>query len=217
MVAVSGGAALDEAALPASATFSDAAEALERQVRHAQEELARGVERAGLLRDPYRHLMAAQSAALAVFPPMLRSLRAAVDQAREPVDPASVEKLAQAAASGAERNAGILARAHSLRTVLIAAGTIAGAVLTAGIGGFAWGFHNATSEWQAVGEGVQQAAFQRGPTAASAWLGLLNANDPTQALAGCTSASVKVIEGRRACEVPMWLDPPRIEAPALRR
>ena len=214
---MSGRAATNDTAPPVAVPFADAADALDQQVRDAQEEMARGVERAGLLRDPYRHLMAAQSAALGVFPSVLRGLRAAVEQASQPVDPASVERLAHAAASGAERNAAKLARAHALRTVLVAAGTLAGAVLVAGVGGFAWGYHSASNDWHAVGDGVQRAAFQRGSAAASTWLSLLNANDPTQALAGCTGSAVKVIEGRRACEVPMWLDPPRIEAPAIRQ
>jgi hypothetical protein len=113
---VSGRAAPGDAAPSGSAPFEDAGDALERQVRAAQAEMARGVERAGLLRDLYRHLMAAQSATLDVFPSVVRNLRAAVEQARQPVDPASVEKRARAAASGAERNAAKLARAHTRRT-----------------------------------------------------------------------------------------------------
>jgi hypothetical protein len=50
-----------------------------------------------------------------------------------------------------------------------------------------------------------------------AWLSLMNANDPTQALAGCAGDAVKVIEGRRACEVPLWLDPPKSDAPVVER
>jgi hypothetical protein len=202
---------------PVSATFEDTSDALERQVREAQEEIARSVERAGLLRDPYRHLMAAQSATLGVFPAVMRNWRAAVELARGPVDPASVEQLARAAASGAERNAATLARTHALRTVLVAAGAMAGAVLAAGVGGYAWGYRSASVERHAVEAGVQQAAIQRGPRAASAWLGLMNANDPTLALVGCSGGAVKVIEGRRACTVPLWLDPPKADAPVINR
>lgn len=210
---MSGQAAPGDAAPPASATFEDASDALERQVREAQAEMARGVERAGLLRDPYRHLMAAQSATLDVFPAVVRNLRAAVERARQPIDPASVENLARAAASGAERNAAKLARTHALRTVLVAAGAMAGAVLVAGVGGYAWGYRSASNQLRAVEAGVQQAALQRGPRAALAWLDLMNANDPTQALAGCSGNAVKMIEGRRACQVPLWLDPPKVDPP----
>jgi hypothetical protein len=214
---VSGPAAPGDAAPSGSAPFEDAGDALERQVREAQAEMARGVERAGLLRDPYRHLMAAQSATLDVFPAVLRTLRAALEQARQPVDPASVEKLARAAATGAEHNAAKLARTHALRTVLVAAGVMAGAVLVAGVGGYAWGYRRASNQLHAVEAGVQQAALQRGPRGALAWLGLMNANDPTQALAGCSGDTVKVIGGRRACEVPLWLDPPKSGAPVIER
>jgi hypothetical protein len=65
--------------------------------------------------------------------------------------------------------------------------------------------------------GVQQAAFQRGPAAAAAWLGLMAANDPVQALAGCSGSEIKVISGRRACTVPLWLDPPKAGAPPITR
>jgi hypothetical protein len=214
---VSGRAAPGDAAPSGSAPFEDAGDALERQVRAAQAEMARGVERAGLLRDPYRHLMAAQSATLDVFPSVVRNLRAAVEQARQPVDPASVEKLARAAASGAERNAAKLARAHARRTTLAAAGAMVAAMLMAGVGGYAWGYRSARRETQVVEAGIQHAAFQRGPAAAAAWLGLLVANDPVQALAGCAGGDVKMITGRRACTVPLWLDPPTAEAPAITR
>jgi hypothetical protein len=40
-------------------TFADTGDSLERQVRTARDGLARGVERAGLLRDAYRHVTAA--------------------------------------------------------------------------------------------------------------------------------------------------------------
>jgi hypothetical protein len=214
---VSGRAAAGDSASPAAATFEDTGDILERQVRAAQDELARGVERAGLLRDPYRHLVAAQSATLDVFPAVVRVLHAAIAHAREPVDPASVEKLAHAAAGGAERNAAKLARTHALRTALLAAATLAGAVLVAGIGGYTWGYRSARGETQAVAAGVQQAAFQHGPAAAAAWLGLMVANDPVQALAGCSGSDVKVIGGRRACTVPLWLDPPKAQPPAITR
>jgi hypothetical protein len=202
---------------PVSAGFEDTGDALERQVRDAREDVARSIERAGLRHDPYGQLMAAQSATLDVFPAMVRTLRAAVELARQPVDPAAVEQLAGAAASGAERNAARLARTHALRTVLVAAGAMAGAVLAAGVGGYAWGYRSASVEVHAVEAGVQQAAIQRGPRAASAWLDLMNANDPTQALAGCAGDAVKVIEGRRACDVPLWLDPPKPDVPVIGR
>jgi hypothetical protein len=43
------------------------------------------------------------------------------------------------------------------------------------------------------------------------------ANDPVRALAGCAGSDVKVIAGRRACTVPLWLDPPTAEALAITR
>jgi hypothetical protein len=79
---------------------------------------------------------------------------------------------------------------------------MAAAVLMAGVGGYAWGYRSARRETQVVEAGIQQAAFQRGPAAAAAWLGLMVANDPIQALAGRAGSDVKMITGRRACTVP---------------
>ena len=93
---------------------------------------------------------------------------------------------------------------------------MAAAVLMAGVGGYAWGYRSARRETQVVEAGIQQAAFQRGPAAAAAWLGLMVASDPVQ-LAGCAGRDVKMITGRRACTMPLWLDPPKAEAPAITR
>ena len=48
------------------------------------------------------------------------------------------------------------------------------------------------------------------PTKAPTWLNLMNSNDPDQTFAACHGAAVHVYNGRRACEVPVWLDPPNI-------
>lgn len=58
-------------------------------------------------------------------------------------------------------------------------------------------------------------AFRDGPGAA-AWANLMRSNDAGLMLATCTGLAVKTIEGRRACNVPLWLDPPSMVTPAVR-
>ena len=53
-----------------------------------------------------------------------------------------------------------------------------------------------------------RAVLRVNPTSAPAWLNLMNSNDPAQTFAACHGEAVRVYNGRRACEVPVWLDPP---------
>ena len=207
-------AASSTAAPPAPAAASG--DPFVAQVLQAQDELARSVERAGLTRDPYRFVMGALSHSLGLFPAFVQRLDAAIDHARQPIDHAAVERLEAAAASGAARRAGELARAHTLRTVLAGAAVLAGAVLAAAGGGFWWGRSTQAAVVSATEAGVS-AAFREGPAAAASWLNLMQSNDPAQALATCAGGALTVVGGRRACAVPLWLDPPKLSAPGARQ
>ena len=233
MVAVSGRAA----AVPPDTQAANA-DPFDALVREAQAELAEGVQRAGLARDPYRHLMAALSHALGLFPalvqrldqverhgggpidPELRAvasdikqqLSATLEAARQPADPAVVDRLEKAAVRGADRRSAELARAHNLRTLLTYGGAFVAAVVASAIGGAVWDHSNQVATIRSTEAGVS-AAFRDGPAAAASWLNLMNWNDPAQALAACTGINLKVIEGRRACGLPLWIDPPTQKAP----
>ena len=217
MVAVIDQAASEnKAPLPSAAPGGDPFVAL---VLQAQADLAQGVEKAGLGRDPYRFLMGALSHALSVFPAFMQRLDGAVEQARQPVDPAAVEqtveRLEKAAVRGADRRAAELALAHNRRTLLIYGGAFAVGILAAAGGGFAWGRSSSNASVR-YNEQQLALAFQNGPAAAAKWTSLMRANDVELALAGCTGAGLKVIDGRRACNVPLWLDPPVPTTPGVR-
>ncbi len=211
-----GQAASEHGAPPPAAADDEAFAAL---VLEAQASLAQGVEKAGLGRDPYRFMMGALAQALGVLPAFMQRLDGAVDQARQPIDPAAVERaverLEKAAVRGADQRAAELARSRNRRTLLTYSGAFAVGVLAAGGGGFSWG-------WAAANASVHQTeqrlavAFRDGPSAAATWANLMRANDAGLALATCTGAAVKAIEGRRACSVPLWLDPPNLSAPVAR-
>jgi len=106
-----------------------------------------------------------------------------------PVEPAALERLERSAATGADRRAVDLARAHNLRTLLIYGGAFAGAVLLALGGRFALGRSSANAA-VAQTERRLAAAFEDGPDAAAAWVGLMEANDLRAALANCRGSSV---------------------------
>ena len=185
------------------------------QIRRVQDDLTESVERAGLARDPYRFVTGAMAHALGVFPSLLERLEDAVERARQPVDPAALQRLEQAAATGAAKRAAELARAANRRTLVLAGTITACAVLAAGAGGFWWGRHTQAVAIASTEAGVG-AAFRDGPSAAATWLDLMQANDGNLVRDACAKSTVKAPDGRRACAVGFWLDrlpnpPPRTE------
>jgi len=92
-------------------------------------------------------------------------------------------------------------------SVLIAAAVLAGSILVAGVGGYWWGQSSATAAIRETEVGLR-AAFNNGPTAARDWLNLMTWNDVTQALSQCQGDSVSTQGGRRACNVPLWVEKP---------
>jgi len=93
------------AAVPAATITPEDEAGFAAQIRQAQAELADSVERAGLARDPYRFVTGAIAHTLGVFPSVLERLEGAVERARQPVDPAALQRLETAAASGAAKRA----------------------------------------------------------------------------------------------------------------
>ena len=180
------------------------------KVQAAQAELQHGIDRAGLRDDPFRHPLQALSGVIGLFPELVGQLTGAVDQARQPIDPAAVERaverLEQAAVHGADQRAAELARSRSYRALGICGGVFRAGVLAAFGGGFAWGQASANA---AVHQTEQQLAlaFKKGPGAAATWAARMRSNDAGQMLATCTGLAVKTIEGRKACNMPVWLDP----------
>jgi len=217
MAAVTGQAASEPKTPPPAATDDEAFAAL---VLEAQASLAQGVERAGLGRDPYRFMMGALAQALGVLPAFMGKLDGAIDQARQPIDPVAVEqavvRLEQAAVRGADRRAAELARSRSYRALGIYGGGSLAAVLLAVGAGFVWGQASANA---AVHQTEQHLAlaFQDGPGAAAAWANLMRSNDANLMLAACTGLAVKTLEGRKACNMPIWLDPPSPAVPTRAR
>ena len=190
------------------------------KVREAQADLQHGIDRAGLRDDPFRHPLQALSGVMGLFPELVGHLTGAVEQARQPIDPAAVERaverLETAAVRGADQRAAELARSRNRRTLLVYGGAFAVGILVAGSLGFAWGQAAANAT---VYQTQQQLAlaFRDGPGAAAVWATLMRSNDANVMLATCTGLAVKTIEGRKACNMPVWLDPPILAAPTRAR
>ena len=196
------------------------ADAFAIKVQAAQADLQHGIDRAGLRDDPFRHPLQALSGVMGLFPDLVGQLTRAIEQARQPMEPAAVERtverLEKAAVRGADQRAADLARAHNRRTLLTYSGAFAISILIAAGGGFLWGQATANA---AVHQTEQRlaVAFRDGPNTAATWANLMRSNDAGLALAGCTGLAVKIIEGRRACNVPLWLDPPNLTAPGAKQ
>lgn len=82
-------------------------------------------------------------------------------------------------------------------------------VLTVGslVGGYWWGRDTALSSIHETEAGLQ-VAFENGAPAAQTWLNLMQWNDIASALAQCTEAALSIQGGRKACNVPLWIEPP---------
>ena len=179
----------------------------------AQADLDGAVAKAGMTGDPIRYLLAASSAGLGAFASGIQAIRQPLDSGT--VERA-VERLEKAAVRGADQRAAELARSRNHRTLLIYGGVFAVGIMAAAGGGFLWGQASANA---AVRQTEQQLAlvFRDGPGTAAAWTNLMRSNDAGLMVATCTGLAVKTIEGRRACNMPVWLDPPTPAVPSRAR
>lgn len=189
-------------------------------VRHAQAELERAVREGNLTKDPMRLPLGALAVTLGaqhqLHVAQVRQSRAIIDQmneaigeARAPVDPAALVRLEEAAATGADRRAATLARAHNWRTVLLAAGALVGALAIGGVGGFWFGWNSQI----ATASRIEAAALRDGPDAAATWLGFMQANDGRVVKSACAAGTAVTDGGRKACALGLWVEPPANSGP----
>ena len=81
-------------------------------------------------------------------------------------------------------------------------------------GGYWWGRSTALASIHET-EGGLQVAFEAGAGAAQKWLSLMQWNNITDALSLCTGSALYVQLGRKACSVPLWVEPPQPSSPPL--
>jgi hypothetical protein len=199
-------------------------------VRAAQDEMLVAVQRGGLVNDPLRYVLSAVSAGLgAIFQIFAasaehyrdvsgeidRQTRDAVARAQleiEQKEAQSIHAIAGAIASAAEQ--ALTRRVHLLdrKIACAAAGALFGVTVLSFAGGFWWGRESAAANAAHTEAGLE-IAFRDGSAAANTWLRLMQANDVQQELQSCASEWTDPKSGRRACYMPIWLDPPHNAAP----
>ena len=172
----------------------------------AQSELERAVVKGDLSGDPLRFALGGLSAALGAF-------LLGIEAIRQPMDPAFAADLAheaaQAAASGARREVTRLAVAMNRRLAVVVGGGVALLISLCVALGYGWG-HQVEVERTAIVFEALAPRLRDGSASALSWLSLMHENDIRDALRQCEGRSVWVdASGRRACAVPLWLDPPR--------
>jgi len=158
--------------------------------------------------------MGALSTTIGLFPGFLERMEDVAERMRRPVTDDELNRLQTTIIRGADRRAAELARAHNLRTLLIYGGAFVACVVLAAGGGFWWGQATAADSIQETEQRLAL-AFRNGPDAATVWVKLMEQNDIGKALAQCTGQRTYVdATGRKACAVPLWIEPPKRTPPA---
>lgn len=185
------------AAVTQEPTSSDSTD-LQAKVRAAKEEMTRSIALAGLLHDPLKHPLLAMATMLEVLGAAAGSVTAAVAEAktavRKPISAEAeaemVRRLSRSASSGASQQAASLVKAHTLRTVLVAAGVLVAAILMSAAGGYWYGL--------SVPINTNVGTLPREV------VNLLNANDMAKSIAECKPLPGQP-NGRKACSMNVWL------------
>jgi hypothetical protein len=146
--------------------------------------------------------------------------QAEIDRAKAEIASAesvTIGRISSAIAASADaalvRRVGVFDR----NTALAAAGVLVASIGIALGSGYLWGRTVARAEVVQTEQNLS-AAFRAGAGGAGAWLTLMMANDPTQALAECRGPALWTDKatGRRACRVPLWLDAIQPTVPGVR-
>jgi hypothetical protein len=168
------------------------------EVDAARQRLADAATRAGLEGDPYGVVLAAQASMLGTFPKLVDELKAI----RQPISPAVITQLTQAAGAGAGRYVMDLAKAANRKTVaLLVLGGLALFVIGGGAGA-----------WLGWREGLRTATpYDRmSVDDAAAWAKLIAANRTAiiDAMHTCEATAKDFTTGGKGCLLPVWLDRP---------
>ena len=193
---------------PEPASIPNLAPETGEEIRAALDALDQQVQIARITNDPLLHPLQALAATVRalnrLFVDGTLTLSQTIGEARRPLTKEELATLERAATRGFANQAAAFVRAQNLRTALIAGGVLVGGIVLAGGGGYWWGHRSAKAVIAETETGLQT-AFQNGPEAAREWWSLMAWNDPRKALAEC---KLSVQAGRRACQVPLWIEPP---------
>jgi hypothetical protein len=93
------------------------------------------------------------------------------------------------------------------RTLSAVAVAVVAMTLIAMGGGYALGFGSGRTDRLHTQNTLLAAALRTGATGTAMWNQLMNDNDVRAAMVGCQNTTTR-LSGRRACSLPVWLDPP---------
>ena len=201
------------------------ADALPTQVHDAQAALALAIARANLSGDPLGSALegiakslGAQLALHQAGSAHLRDVSDRLDlQVTESLARAEkelalaetsvIDKLVPHIATRVDRSIDSRIRLTRLRTLAMSAGLGALLAVAAIAGGYTVGRDTGAAEAVSATHLIEAAVARGGPAAATALTRLIANNDLAQAMAACRKAVVAP-DGRQACLMPVWLDPP---------
>ena len=194
-------------------------------VTGAQAEIERAIQVSGLKQDPLVPLMRALSLSLGVQHRLHEASSTHLRDVSDRLDRQVADAVTQAERELAAREAAVisklapqLARATEqavrarlwtikFRTIVASAGgTVLLGLATLGAG-YSLGHAAGRDEGLRTTDAIVAAARRDGPDAAVLWARLMANNDPRPAMAACEK-SLAQQGGRRACPLPVWLDPP---------
>lgn len=163
---------------------------------------------AGILPDdPLRPILEGFNEAVREVSICAARVELAAESVRNSLTVSGLEAITKEAVAAADRRAVALAREHSRRNAVLVAALLFCSFVggcSAGLGGGWWsGKYYAETTRDAL-----ESAVGQNTAASAAWLRLIRSNgDIVRAEASCLSGKDKAT-GRRACAVPLWLDPP---------
>jgi hypothetical protein len=164
-------------------------------VHEARADIAAGIERGGLRRDPLRYPLAALSTVVGLFPGFLDE----IERVRAPWT--QDERRAAVADAVTRMDARLVHRMIQFNRWAIAIALLLGVTIAGGVGtaGYRWGYHAAENRLIEIPSVVGLALTGRD---AAVWLDLMRDNDIARVNRTCAPQ-----DGRNACSFVMWAEP----------
>jgi hypothetical protein len=184
---------------------------VEADIELALTELDRSVLEARIHDDPLRLPLSALASFLraqrGLYADSIVTMQRSIETARQPVRD---DHLRRAVVQGISSHASGAVRTMGWRNVLLAASILVASIVAGAGGGYWFGYRLGLTETAPLA-GLA-------PAEASAWSQLMHNNSAVNAIDVCENGKVaKTPDGRRACALPMWLDPPARTVPAVSR
>ena len=183
------------------------------EIRGIRAEIEQAITASGLGNDPLGAMMRAIASSCEV---MTQASEQVVQAKRTPLDGDAVARIGQMVAESARKRTVELAmelareqvRAHWRRDLAVVFGLLL-AIGVAAFAGYREGWSRGSDTAHETQAGLRE-AFGRGGFDAAAWLQLMRWNHADAALALCKGQALSVQNGRKACAMMLWIEPPKL-------